>query len=269
MIFIHNFNPIIFQIGSIKLHWYGFMYVLAFLFAYFFLRQKSKATDKQQSKLTFEQIDILLFSIFLGVILGGRLGYFLFYNPRIFLNDFFEIFRVWHGGMSFHGGLLGVIIVSIWFSKKFKISLLALGDLIVIPVTVGLFLGRIGNFINGELYGRLTDGTWGVIFPLASDNLPRHPSQLYEAGKNLLILGALWFFSCNKIQSQPAGFLGFVFLILYGVGRFLIEQFWRQPVDGYILGLTTGQFWSVPVAVVGVIGLIALKIGEKNKEKKI
>jgi phosphatidylglycerol:prolipoprotein diacylglycerol transferase len=251
-IWTHNLDPVALDLGFLQIHWYGVMYALAFLAGYFFLRyaSKTKSTD-----LTEQQIDLLVFAVAGGVIVGGRLGHFLFYDFQTLITDPLQFFTVWRGGMSFHGGLIGVITALYFAARHFKKPLLELSDLILIPTALGLFFGRLGNFINGELWGVPTEADWGVVFPRAGE-LPRHPSQLYEAAKNLLIFGVLlriWHVAYN---TKKPGLISFSFLTLYGAGRIIVEQFWRAPVDGYILGLTTGQFWSVPVLLLGVSGLI-------------
>ena len=154
--------------------------------------------------------------------------------------------------MSFHGGLIGVLAAVFWLAKKWQKSFLEILDVLVIPAAIGLFFGRIGNFVNGELFGRATSGEWGVVFPQA-DELPRFPSQLFEAVKNLLITGILFL----TFQKKPrTGVLSFLFLTFYGGGRILVEFFWREPLDGFILGMPRGVFFSLPILAVGVVGLV-------------
>jgi len=245
MIWNHNLDPVLLDLGFFQLRWYGAFYAISFLIAYFWLRNSAQ---KKLISLSVKQVEDLLFEIILGVIFGGRIGYFLFYN---FENLFtLEIFKVWHGGMSFHGGLLGVLIAIFIFAKKSKKSFFDLTDAIVIPAAIGLFFGRIGNFVNGELWGRPTSGEWGVIFPSA-DSLPRLPSQLFEALKNLLIAGILVF----TFQRKPRrGVLSFLFLTLYGGGRILVEFLWRESLDGMIFHMPKGAFYSVPILLIGLGG---------------
>jgi len=247
MIWTHNLNPVAFSVSFLNVHWYGIAYALAFLLGWLWFRRLSK---KGGTSLSLKQAEDLIFAIVLGVIIGSRLGYFLLYNPA----DLFslEIFKIWQGGMSFHGGLVGVLLAVYYLARRWQKSFLGLTDLIVIPVSLGLLLGRLGNFVNGELWGKAVNGTWGVIFPLA-DDLPRHPSQLYEAAKNLIIATVLFL----TFQQKPRkGVLSFLFLTLYGFGRILVELFWRESLDGFILGMPKGAFYSLPVLITGVVGLI-------------
>lgn len=250
MIYTHALDPVALDLGFIQIYWYGVMYALGFLAGYAFL---TYAARTKRTDLTVAQIDLLVFAVATGVIVGGRLGYFLFYQFDTLFTDPLKLLTIWKGGMSFHGGLLGVIVALYFTARHFQKSFLHLSDLILIPTAFGLFLGRIGNWINGELWGRPTGADWGVIFPRSGDTVLRHPSQLYESAKNLSIFGillALWYH-----VNQKHGVITFTFLTLYGAGRILVEGLWRQPLDGYILGLTTGQFWSVPVLLLGLGGL--------------
>jgi phosphatidylglycerol---prolipoprotein diacylglyceryl transferase len=242
----HNLNPVLLDLGFMQIHWYGIFYAISFLIAFFWLKNVAK---KKQINFTSQQIDDLLFGLILGVILGGRLGYFIFYN----FSELFslEIFKIWQGGMSFHGGLIGVLLATAYYAKCWNKNFLEITDLITIPAVIGLFFGRIGNFINGELWGRVTGGEWGVIFPRA-DDLPRYPSQLFEAGKNFIIAIILFF---TFAQKPKRGILSFAFLALYGAGRILVEFFWRENLDGFILGMPKGAAYSVPLLIIGIIGL--------------
>ncbi|MBU1089565.1 prolipoprotein diacylglyceryl transferase [Patescibacteria group bacterium] len=249
MIFHHSLDPIAFDLGFFEIRWYGIFYAISFLLAFFWLQNlvKNRLID-----FTKKQIEDLVFAVILGVIVGGRVGYFLFYN---FENLFsLELFKIWHGGMSFHGGLIGVLISVFWLAKKWRKSFLAISDVLVIPAAIGLFFGRIGNFMNGELFGRSTGGEWGVVFP-RTDELPRFPSQLFEAAKNLIIAGILFL----TFQKKPrTGILSFLFLTFYGSSRILVEFFWREPLDGFIFAIPRGAFFSLPVLAAGVLGLIFL-----------
>lgn len=237
------------QLGPLSIRYYGLAYALAFLLAYLWLRYLAKS---KRIALNLQQIETLVFGVILGVIVGARVGYFLFYHLGILFQNPLEFFAVWHGGMSFHGGLIGVVIAAIYYSRKFKVSLLEIGDLLVIPGALGLTFGRIANFINGELWGRPTGGDWGVIFPRA-DNLPRYPSQLFAALQNLIITLVLIFTFQRKAKTGTATFL---FLLLYGIGRVMGELFWREPLDGYILGMPKGAAYSVLMIVAGMVGLV-------------
>lgn len=249
MIYAHNIDPVLIQLGPLAIRYYGLAYALAFLLAYFWLYYLAKA---KKIALNLQQVETLIFAVILGLIIGARTGYFIFYHLGTLFANPLEFFQVWNGGMSFHGGLLGVLVAVFYCSRKFKVSLLTLGDLLVIPGALGLAFGRIANFINGELWGRPTGTNWGVIFPRA-DDLPRYPSQIFESAQNFLITLVLILTFQRKMKT---GTLSFLFLFLYGLGRIINEQFWREPLDGYILGITKGQFWSVPLVVVGIVGLV-------------
>jgi len=250
VIYTHTLDPVLLAIGPVKLYWYGLMYILSFGVGYFWLRRESRAG---RLSLSENEVENLIFWLVICVIAGGRLGYFLFYLPEIFLTSPLRIFAVWTGGMSFHGGVIGVGLVLAIFSKLKKINLWQLADTLVIPVALGLFFGRIGNFVNGELPGVLTGGSWGVVFPEYGDQ-PRHPSQLYEAAKNLLIFGSLLLIQ-QKFQPK-VGVLTSFFFIFYGILRFTIEEFWRLNLDGAIFSLSKGQFWSFWMIVLGILGIV-------------
>ncbi|MDO6638040.1 prolipoprotein diacylglyceryl transferase [Pseudoalteromonas carrageenovora] len=244
-------DPIIFSVGPLSVRWYGLMYLIGFAFAMWFANRQAA---KPNSGWTKEQVSDLLFYGMLGVILGGRIGYVLFYQFSYFIENPLYLFRIDQGGMSFHGGTLGVITAVAIFSWTRKKSLLQVGDFVAPLVPVGLLAGRIGNFINGELWGRVTDVPWAMVFPTGGP-LARHPSQLYEAFFEGLVLFLIlqWFIK----KPRPAGSVAGVFLLGYGVFRFCIEYF-RQP-DAQ-LGLfadfiSMGQILSLPM-IVGGLGLL-------------
>jgi len=248
-------DPIIFRIGPLAVRWYGMMYLLGFVSGYFLIRKLAKVRNLD---LSADAVSDLLFYCVLGVVLGGRLGYVLFYNLANYLQHPLQIFAVWEGGMSFHGGLSGVIVAVIWFCRSRKIHVLALGDILVISATIGLGLGRIGNFINGELWGRVTNVPWGVVFP-AAGSMPRHPSQLYEAFYEGPILFFLLLLLLKRVKSQGTVF--FSFFLLYGGGRFIIE-FFRQPDEqlGFLWGgATMGQILCLIMMLIGTVGLFIVK----------
>lgn len=231
---IWNFDPVAFSVFSLEVRWYGLSYLLGFflcLHVGYAISQKIKLNMPQK---TFED---LIFGMFLFGVLGGRLGEFLFYSPGTFFSHPLEVFKIWHGGMSIHGGILGVLLFLFWKSQKNKLPFLKLADSIVIPLALALGFGRLANFINGELVGIPTDQTWGVIFPHI-DALLRHPSQLYEAGKNFFLAGVL-FYGLQKKWWHQTGLLFYSFLLGYGMLRFFIE-FFREP-DGQLGPLSTGQ----------------------------
>lgn len=248
-----NFDPIAIHLGPLAIRWYGLMYMVAFgLFYWLGRRRLKQPLYQQQSGLAPNDLDDLLFNGVLGVVIGGRLGYVLFYKPAWYLTHPLEIFSVWQGGMSFHGGLLGVLVACAWFAHRRGLRFFSVTDLIAPLVPLGLAAGRMGNFINGELWGRPTDLPWGMVFPQAHDALPRHPSQLYQfAGEGLLLFVLLWWYSSRPRQR---GAVSGLFLIGYSVLRFLAE-FAREPDD--FLGLLTfslsmGQWLCLPMFAFGL-----------------
>lgn len=245
-------DPIICRVGPLAVRWYGMMYLLGFVGGYFMMCHVARLRKMAIKK---ELISDLLFYAVLGVVIGGRFGYTLFYNPGYYLTHPWEIFYVWEGGMSFHGGLLGVLLVLSIFSWRRNLPLLLIADLAVSAVPIGLGFGRIGNFINAELWGRVTDLPWGVVFPGAGP-LPRHPSQLYEAGLEGLVLLIL-IYLLHRLGTRR-GVPAFSFVLFYGVFRFLVE-FVRQPDSqlGFLWGgATMGQLLSLPMILCGLGGLI-------------
>jgi len=245
-------DPIIFSIGPLAVRWYGMMYLLGFVGGYLVMCHIAKL---RKYPLHNEAISDLLFYAVLGVVFGGRIGYTLFYNSSYYLSRPLEILYIWQGGMSFHGGLIGVVTVLLLFCWRRKLSLLMVGDLAVVAVPIGLGFGRIGNFINGELWGRVTSYSWGIIFPGAG-YLPRHPSQLYEAFFEGLLL-FLIIYLLHRLQVKR-GVPAFMFLLMYGLFRFGIE-FVRQPDVqlGFLWGgATMGQLLSIPMIIAGSTGLV-------------
>jgi phosphatidylglycerol:prolipoprotein diacylglycerol transferase len=244
-----QFDPVALHLGPLAIRWYGLMYLLAF--ALFLLLGRQRVKTGPQAGWTVKELDDLLFYGVLGVVLGGRLGYVLFYQPAHFLAHPLEIFSVWQGGMAFHGGFLGVLVAMGLFARKTGKNWLAITDFIAPLVPLGLGAGRIGNFINGELWGRPTDVPWAVVFPQI-DSIPRHPSQLYQfALEGLALFALLWLFSR---QPRPTGAVSGLFLIGYGSFRFLAE-FTREP-DNFLgllaLNLSMGQWLSLPMIVAGM-----------------
>ncbi len=251
-----HIDPVIFQIGPLAIRWYGMMYLLGFLAAYLLIRHLSRLRNLSLSQ---DDLGDLLFYCVIGVILGGRLGYVVFYNLSHYLDHPLEIFSVWEGGMSFHGGLLGVILAAILFVHRRKLPLFLTGDILVTAAAPGLGLGRLGNFINAELWGRTTDVPWAMVFPGAGPQ-PRHPSQLYEAGLEGLVL-SLVLYLLHRLR-VPAGVPFFVFFLLYGSFRFFVE-FFREPDAhlGFLWGgASMGQLLSLPMIAAGAIG-IAWRLG--------
>ena len=225
------------------------MYLLGFLL--FFLLASHRAR-RPHSPVLSSSISDLLFAGFLGVILGGRIGYVLFYNFPAFLQDPLMVFKVWQGGMSFHGGFLGVLLAMLWFARRHKLPFLAITDFIAPMIPVGLAAGRFGNFINAELWGRPSELPWAMVFPQL-DNVPRHPSQLYQMMlEGVLLFVILWFFSSRP---RRTGMVSGLFCVLYAAFRFLVE-FTREPDRhiGYVAGdwLTMGQLLSLPLFLLGL-----------------
>ena len=251
--FVHpQFDPIAISLGPIAIRWYGLMYLIAFIL--FMALGRVRARRNVLSGWIPRHIDDLLFYGVLGVILGGRAGYVLFYKPAYYLANPLEVLAVWQGGMSFHGGFLGVLIAVLFYARSTGRRWLDVTDFIAPLVPLGLAAGRLGNFINAELVGRVTDVSWAMIFPNV-DNLPRHPSQLYQfALEGLLLFALLWWFAATL---RPRGAVSGAFLLGYGVLRFIAE-FGREPDDflGLLaLGLSMGQWLSLPMIACG-IGLL-------------
>ena len=255
MILIHpSIDPVIFSFGLIQVRWYSLAYIFGFLIGVFLIKRIN------QNKIKNKIIDDFFIWSIIGVILGGRIGYILFYNVNTFLLNPIEIFFIWKGGMSFHGGLIGIIISMIFFSRKNSINFFYLSDLVSIVAPIGLFLGRIANFINVELYGRITDFPFAVIYPTI-DKFPRHPSQLYEALFEGLILFIILFFFNRKKIDKNSGIITGLFLIYYGIFRTLIE-FLREPDShlGLFFGFVSmGQLLSLPLVAIGILFYVTRK----------
>ncbi|KAB0671033.1 prolipoprotein diacylglyceryl transferase [Oryzomonas sagensis] len=242
-----HIDPVFLSIGPLQFRWYGLMYVLAFAATYFLLRSEVR---RKQYPLTKDDVADLVFYGAMGVVLGGRLGYILFYDLKVYLADPLQVFAVWKGGMSFHGGFLGVILSFVLFARRKNISFWALIDMAAQCAPIGLGLGRIGNFINGELYGRQTDVPWGMVFP-GGGELPRHPSQLYEA----FLEGLVLFFIVRIMsrRSDVTGIPAWTFCAGYGLFRFIVELF-RQPdaqIGFFFNFFSMGQLLSLPMFLVG------------------
>lgn len=244
-----QFDPIALQIGPLAIHWYGLMYLIGFLSLLWL--GKWRANRYPEAGWKSSEMDDILFYGALGVIIGGRLGYVIFYQPTYYLSHPVEIAYLWQGGMSFHGGFLGVLAAMVFFARKTGKRWLAIMDFVAPLVPLGLGAGRMGNFINGELWGRTTEVPWGMIFPQI-DNLSRHPSQLYQfALEGIVLFILLWLYSSKP---RPVGAVSGLFLIGYGSFRFLVE-FTREP-DSFLgllsLGLSMGQWLSLPMVLAGI-----------------
>ena len=257
--FINNFDPVAFQIMSFEIRWYSLAYIAGIIIGWMLCKkifiQKSDINEKFDDYVTY---------LVIGMIIGGRLGYIIFYNFSYYINNFFDIFKVWEGGMSFHGGLIGIIVASILFSKKNNQDSFLYMDLVSLVAPIGIFFGRLANFINSELYGTPTDIPWAVTF-IQVDNLSRHPSQLYEAILEGVILFIILMYFKNKDYLKKPGLISGLFLIFYSLFRFFIE-FVRVPDEqlGYLIfELSMGQIISL---IFFVIGIILFYFKNENKQ---
>ena len=257
--FINNFDPVAFQIMSFEIRWYSLAYIAGIIIGWLLCKkiliQKSDINEKFDDYITY---------LVIGMIIGGRLGYIIFYNFNYYINNLFDIFKVWEGGMSFHGGLIGIIVASILFSKKNNQDSFLYMDLVSLVAPIGIFFGRLANFINSELYGTPTDIPWAVTF-IQVDNLSRHPSQLYEAILEGVILFILLMYFKNKDYLKKPGLISGLFLIFYSLFRFFIE-FVRVPDEqlGYLIfELSMGQIISL---IFFVIGIILFYFKNENKQ---
>lgn len=247
-----QFDPIAIQVGPVSIHWYGLMYLIGFALVWILGNYRIK---KGKAPIDKKGLEDLIFYCVLGVVVGGRLGYALFYQPEYYLQPkhWLHILYVWKGGMAFHGGLVGVLAVLAWFSYSRKIPFFAVGDFLAPLIPLGLAAGRLGNFINGELWGRATDLPWGMVFPQAMDGIARHPSQLYQMGlEGITLFVILWWFSAKP---RPLGQVSGLFLFGYGFFRFVVE-FTREP-DAFLgllwAQLSMGQLLSIPMMLLGFI----------------
>ncbi|MDC0235411.1 prolipoprotein diacylglyceryl transferase [Candidatus Pelagibacter sp.] len=257
--FINNFDPVAFQIISFEIRWYSLAYIAGIIIGWMLCKKifirKSDINEKFDDYVTY---------LVIGIIIGGRLGYIIFYNFNYYINNLFDIFKVWEGGMSFHGGLIGIIVASILFSKKNNQDSFLYMDLVSLVAPIGIFFGRLANFINSELYGTPTDIPWAVTF-IQVDNLSRHPSQLYEAILEGVILFILLMYFKNKDYLKKPGLISGLFLIFYSLFRFFIE-FVRVPDEqlGYLIfELSMGQIISL---IFFVIGIILFYFKNENKQ---
>lgn len=245
-------DPVLVTLGPFAIRWYALAYLFGFIFAWWMCMRLARLNPKGLSAQACD--DYMTWGV-IGTILGGRLGYILFYQLDFYLENPLDILYVWHGGMSFHGGLLGVIVAAIIFSRKRKIPFFALSDILACVTPVGLFLGRLANFVNGELYGRVTDVPWAVMFPRGG-GAPRHPSQLYEAGlEGIVLFVVLMMMARIPAVRARYGILSGVFLLLYGAFRFIVEFFREPDVQlGYLMGgATMGQVLCLPMMLAGAL----------------
>ena len=247
--FINNFNPIAFQILSFEIRWYSLAYIAGIVIGWLLCKnifiKKSNIYEKFDDYITY---------IIIGIIIGGRLGYVVFYNFNFYINNILDIFKIWEGGMSFHGGLIGVIIASIFFAKKNNQDFFSYTDLVSLVAPIGIFFGRLANFVNSELYGTYSEVPWSVTF-IKVDNLSRHPSQLYEAILEGIILFLILMYFRKKNYLTKPGLISGLFLIFYSIFRFFIE-FFRVPDEqlGYLIfKLSMGQIISLIFLSIGII----------------
>ena len=249
-----HIDPVFLSIGPLQFRWYGLMYILGFLATWLIIRSEVRRASLQ---LTSDDVSDLVFWGAMGVVIGGRLGYILFYNPGFYLSNPLKLLAVWEGGMSFHGGFLGVVTSFVIFARRKGISFWTLIDMAAQCAPVGLGLGRIGNFINGELFGRETSVAWGIIFP-GGGPLPRHPSQLYEAVLEGFLLFWIVRFCARSGNGMPGnGRAGWGFVAGYGLFRFIVE-FFRQPdaqIGLFAAGFSMGQLLSFPMFLLGSLML--------------
>ena len=258
--FINNFDPVAFEIFSFEIRWYSLSYIIGILLGWI-LSKKIFITNLEIK----EKIDDYITYVILGIIIGGRLGYILLYNFSYYQDNFWDIFKIWQGGMSFHGGLIGIIISTLWFARKNRHNTFIYLDIVSLVAPIGIFFGRIANFINSELYGIETNLPWAVNFTKV-DNLYRHPSQLYEAFFEGLILFLILIYFRKRNIGQPPGFISGLFLIFYSIFRFLIE-FLRAPDEqlGYLFyNLTMGQIMSSVFLLSGIY-LVIIRYETKKK----
>ena len=257
MLIYPNLDPVAIHVGPLAIRWYALAYISGILLAWQYATYWARKNIWRPNAEDFE--NFITWAI-LGVVLGGRLGYVLFYQPQYYFSHPLEILMVWHGGMSFHGGALGVIVAIFAFAKRNKINGLALADLAAAGTPIGLFFGRIANFINGELYGRITNVPWGMVFPRGGP-LPRHPSQLYQATLEGLVLFIILFFIIRNDQLRARhGFTGGAFLVGYGSARIIGEVF-REPdaFMGFIGPFTMGQLLCLPMILIGIVLMLRAK----------
>ncbi len=258
----HMIDPVIFSIGPFAVRWYGLGYVLGFILGALVIYYTAK---RWKVRVDVDALIVIMVCVIVGIIIGGRLGYVLFYGDGYYFSHLDKIFATTEGGMSFHGGLIGALIAGAVAAKITRIPYLTLADLGAIGAPIGIFLGRCANFVNGELWGSPTDAPWGVVFGGTAGMMPRHPSQLYEALLEGLVIFIVLFVLSRKLPPRPRGTFFGLFLLLYGIFRFVIE-FVREPDVqlGYLWGgwLTMGQVLSLPIVIVGV-GVLVYAVRKK------
>ena len=247
--FINNFDPVAIHIFSIEIRWYSLAYIVGIILGWTYCKKKLI-----KDKHILDLFDDFITYLIIGVILGGRIGYVLFYNFEFYINNLLDILKVWEGGMSFHGGVIGIVITSVLFAKKNNQNTFLYLDIVALVAPIGIFFGRIANFINSELYGTISNLPWAVTF-IQIDNQPRHPSQIYEALLEGLILFLILLYFRNRRNFSKPGLISGLFLIFYSIFRFIVE-FFRVPDDqlGYLIfNLTMGQLISFIFLIIGLI----------------
>jgi phosphatidylglycerol---prolipoprotein diacylglyceryl transferase len=267
--FIHNFNPVLVDFGIFQIKWYSLAYILGIIIGWIYaLKIISLTTDNRYNfhPIKKTQFDELITYIILGIILGGRIGYIIFYNFNYYSQNPLEVFKIWQGGMSFHGGLFGVIVSTIIYSIKIKDNFLKFTDIISCVAPIGIFLGRIANFINGELYGKMTNAPWSVVFPNGGD-IGRHPSQIYEATlEGVLLFLLINYFALKKKLLFKTGFISGLFLILYSIFR-IFSEFFREPDNhlGYFFSyFSLGSLLSIFTLIFGFLVIFFINKNEQN-----
>ena len=266
---VHNFDPILIDLGIFQIRWYSMAYILGIVMGWMYAYRIIKLTRENKynfGQITTTQFDNLIIYLVIGIVLGGRLGYVFFYNLEYYSQNFFEIFKLWRGGMSFHGGLLGIIVAIIFFSKKTKINFFKFSDIVSCVAPIGIFLGRIANFINGELYGKISTLPWSIIFPNAG-SIARHPSQIYEAILEGIILFVLInYLALRKKLLLKTGYVSALFLIFYSIARIIGENF-REPDmhHGYFFNyFSMGTILSSITFLAGCFIILFIKNNEQN-----
>ena len=265
---IHNFDPVLIDFGFVQIRWYSIAYIAGIILGWLYAIRIIKNTLTKHNVLLVDvkYFDDLIIYLVFGIVIGGRLGYVFFYDLNYFIENYIEILKIWKGGMSFHGGLLGVIIATLIFAKNNKTNFFSLADIISCVAPIGLFMGRIANFINGELIGKTTSLPWSVIFP-AEDNLPRHPSQLYEAFlEGLLLFVLINYLAFKKNFLLKTGYISALFLIFYSIARIIGENFREPDVHvGYLFNFfSMGSLLSLITFIFGCIIIFIINKNEQN-----
>ncbi len=270
MLVFPDISPIALEIGPLVIRWYALAYVVGILLAQRYVSWLDRRYHHPAMLSERAREDLVLYAV-IGIILGGRLGYVLFYNFQYYIHNLSKVPQLWHGGMSFHGGLIGILLAFYFFARRYQINWLRLMDLLAVATPIGIFLGRLANFINGELYGRATTMPWGMVFPHGGA-APRHPSQLYEAGLEGLLLGlVLWFMATRTNALNYAGRIGGVFIGGYGLARFTVE-FFREPdsqIGMLTIGLSMGQLLCIPMLLAGSWLVVTSKRRVESRESRV